>query len=318
MPAAVYSIYEAQTLISDYLDEVWDSAGARAKKPTFEEVFNIKNMDRGESVNYRTSGLGQFVQREELEDIEYDQLDFGEKQTIRPKNWARGFMVSEEVTEDVADSKGMGDDSRAKVGTYADVVSQWRRSANWTIENYCADLILNGTSTATDYVGRDSVALFGTHTTLRTPTTSQSNLATHASLSANTVQTMITNMDTQLDDKGDFANDEGEDYLVVGPTNDFRAYEITRTKGQVDTMNNNVNPLGARTITPIVWKYLGATHAGYYLLRKGVHSLTWEWRKKPVFGRDGDFDKIAMKFRSRFRGARYFKDWRGIIGDVGV
>src|SRR5688500_9558746 len=102
--AQTLSINEAQTLISDLLDEVWEAE--KPPKAVFEEYVNVSSMDRGEHVDYRIAGLGKFVEREELEDIDYDQIEFGEKLTVRPKNWARGFRVSEEVVEDLADSGG--------------------------------------------------------------------------------------------------------------------------------------------------------------------------------------------------------------------
>jgi hypothetical protein len=279
--------------------------------------MNVKSMDRGEYVDYRIAGLGQFVERDELEDIDYDQLEFGEKLTVRPKNWARGFRVSEEVVEDLADSGG---EDSGKLGTYADVVRRWKRSAEWTVETECANMLLNGTSTAAQYVLRDSIALFGSHATLKNPTVTQSNLATHASLNASQVQTMTSTLNLQLDDRGDYLSTDGQNILVVSESDSFRAYEILKTSGQVDSANNNVNPLNKDNYKIVVNRYLNqsaAAYAGYFLLREGAHSLTWMWRKKPVFAKENDFDAVAMKFRGRFRGVRFAKDWRGAIGDNG-
>jgi hypothetical protein len=316
--AQTLSINEAQTLVSDLLDEVWE-----AEKPpatVFEKFMNVKSMDRGEHVDYRIAGLGKFVEREELTDIDYDQLEFGEKLTVRPKNWARGFRVSEEVIEDLADSGGQDSESRAKLGSYADITKRWKRSATWTVDQECADMLLNGTSTAAEYVLRDSIALFGSHVTLKNPTVTQSNLATHAALSASTVDAMATTLDLQLDDRGDYLSTDGTLKLIVSASDASRAYEIINTKGQVDTANNTVNRLDRRTIEVIENRYLNvlaASYAGYFLLREGAHSLTWLWRKKPVFARDGDFDAVALKYRARFRGVRFAKDYRGTVGDNG-
>lgn len=317
--AQTLSINETQTIISDRLDDVWEAETPK-KAPTYTEYCNVINMDRGEYVDYRVAGLGKFVERDELEDIDYDDLSFGEKQTTKPKNFARGFRVSEEVIEDLADSGFADTEARAKLGTYEDIVKRWRRSAEWTVDVQMADRLLNGTSTATGYVLRDNVAYFGTHTTLKNPTISQSNLNTHASLSAIQLQTMTTALDLQLDDRGDYIGDDGVNILVVSASDDYRAYEILNTSGQVDTMNNNVNPLRKDRYRIVVNKYLNvnaASFAGYYLLRDGVHSLSWLWRKKPVFGKDGDFDAVAMKYRARFRGASMIRDWRGSVGDAG-
>jgi hypothetical protein len=317
--AQTLSINEAQTLVSDLLDEVWE-----AEKPpsaVYTKYMNVKSMDRGEHVDYRIAGLGKFQERAELEDIDYDDITFGEKLTVRPKNWARGFRVSEEVIEDLADSGGRPDgDTAAKLGTYTDIVKRWKRSVEWTVEQECADMLLNGTSTAAEYVLRDSIALFGSHVTLKNPTVTQSNLNTHASLSATQIDNMSTAIDLQLDDRGDYLNQDGKLLLIVSATDASKAYEIINTKGQVDTANNNVNRLNRRNFEIIENRYLNvlaASYSGYFLLREGSHSLTWLWRKKAQFKQDSDFDAVAMKFRGRFRGVRFAKDYRGTIGDNG-
>jgi hypothetical protein len=314
--AQTLSVNEAQTLISDLLDEVWEAA-TPSRTPAFEQFMNVGTMTRGEHVNYRISGFGKFEEREELEDFDYDQYDFSEKQTVRPRNWAKGFKVSEEVVEDLADSGG---EDRAKLASYAEVTKRFRRSAIWTVEQECADILLNGTSTAAQYVLRDGIALFGSHVTVKNPQITQSNLATHASLSAPSLITMTTALDMQLDDTGDYISDDGQNILIVSGSDAFRAYEILNTAGQVDTANNNVNALKRAKYRVVEDRYLNigaASYAGYFLAREGVHSLTWLWRKKPEFKQTSDFDQIAMKFRGRFRGEGFVKDWRGIVGDNG-
>lgn len=316
--AQSFSINEAQTLISNLLDSVWETEGKKAVKPAYEKIFNVKNMDRGEFVDYRIAGLGKFTERGELEDVTYDQLEFGETQTTLPKNWGSGFRISEEVVEDLADAGPNDGIIRSKLGSYADVVRRWRRSATWTVEVECANRLLNGTSTAAAYVGRDALALFSaSHVTLKNPTTTQSNLATHASLSPTSLASMRRTLDTQLDDRGDYLPDNEGFLLVVSPLNDDRAYEILNTRGQVDSANNNVNTLNQYKMEVVVNKYLGTTFAGYYLLAKGVHTLNWYWRKKPEFKQDTDFDAVAMKYRGRFRGVSNFTSYIGAVGDNG-
>lgn len=317
--ATTLSINEAQALISNLIDEVWE-AERPSKSPAFEQFMNVKTMDRGEHVDYRTAGFGKFVERPELVDVTYDQLEFGEALTVKPKEWSTGFRISQNVVEDLADAGSNDGINISKLGSYADFVRRAKRSATWTVDQECADLLLNGTSTSAEYVLRDAIALFGTHVTLKNPTVSQSNLSTHASLAATTLQSMTTTLDLQLDDRGDYISDDGQNIIVVSGTNDFRIYEILKTSGQVDSANNNVNPLSHKSYKPVVDKYLntaGAAYNGYFLLRDGVHSLNWLWRIQPEFARENDFDAVAMKFRGRFRGVRYAKDWRGSVGDNG-
>lgn len=315
--AQVLTINEAQTFISTYLDEAWEIDDAR--ELCYPEFMDVRTMSRGEHVDYRVAGFGKFTERGEQEDITYDQIEFGETFTVKPKNWGIGFKVSEEVIEDLADSP-WGGEVRAKLGSYADFTSRSRGSAEWTVEQECANRLLNGTSTSATYVLRDSVAWFGTHATLKNPTLSQSNLATHASLSATSLSNMATTLNLQVDDKGNFMKKSGQNILVVSESDATRAWEIMKTTGQVDSLNNNVNIVQKHKWKVVENPYLNvnaATYAGYFVLREGVHGARWEWRKKPVFAKDNDFDAVAMKFRGRMRGVSYVRHWQGAVGDNG-
>lgn len=316
--AQTLTINEAQTFISTYLDDAFEVADPRDL--IYPDYVDVRTMQRGEYVDYRIAGFGKLTERGEREDITYDQMEFGEAPvTVRPRNWGRGFMVSEEVIEDLADSP-WGGEIRAKIGTYGDAVRRWRRSAEWVVEQECANRLLNGTSTAAAYVLRDNVAWFGTHTTLKNPTISQTNLATHTSLSATSTNNMVTTLNLQVGDNGDYISKSGKNILVVSETDATRAWEIMNTQGQVDSANNNVNVVNKHKWKVVENPYLNvnaATYSGYFVLREGVHGLIWFWRKKPVFAKDNDFDAIAMKFRARMRGNSYVKDWRGAVGDNG-
>lgn len=314
--ADTQSIAKAQTLISDLLDSAWE-AEKPAKTPAYEQFMHVGDMARGEFVDFEVGGLGKFVERDELEDVDYDELKFGNKLTVRPKNFARAFRVSEEFIEDIADAGARDGYNIGKLGGYVDTVKRWRRSANWTVEQECADILLFGTGT-TKFTGRDGLALFSaSHTTLSNPPATQTNIDTGGAMSATRIAAMRKLLDTQLDAKGDFIYDDSGFILLHSPETKDRAYELLKTKGQVDSANNNLNILDQYDITPVESKYLGASYAGYFLLKKGTHTLNWLWRIRPEFKQEGDFDAVARKYRARFRGVPFFKDYRGIVSNAG-
>lgn len=314
--AATQDIARAQVLISDLLDAAWE-AEKPAKTPAFEQYMNVKNMDRGEYVDYETAGLGKFVEREELTDIDYDQLEFGQKLTIRDKKFGKGFRVSEEFLEDIADA-GIKDGSNiAKLGSYVDTVRRFKRSSIWTVEEECIDLLDLGTGT-TKFTGRDGLSLFNAnHTTLKNPVVTQTNIDTGGALSATRIEAMTKLLDTQLDGRGDFIHDDSGYILVHGPAIRDRVYELFKTKGSVGNDYNNVNTMDQYDITPVSVNYLGASSVKYFLLKKNVHTLTWMWRKKPTFGKEGDFDAVAQKYRAVFRGVAFASDYRGCVSNAG-
>lgn len=316
--AQILSRNEAQTLIFNLLDSVYEIEGNSAKT-TFDKFVKVGTMDRGQEINYRMAGFTKHVERAELEAIQYDQYEFGETQTIDPKNFGTGLRVSEEVVKDLQDAGASDPLNRAKLAAFSEVTRRFRRSANWTVEVECANIYLNGTATTAAYVGRDGKALFATdHVSLKNPPVTGSNLQTAASLSAVQIQSAITSLATHVDDTGNFLPISDSYKVMVSPYNLFRIQDILKTKGQVDSNNNNTNPLDNFSITPVINQYLGASSKGFYVIDDSVASTRWLWREKPNFSKEGDFDAVAMKFRSIFRGVATTKDWHGQVGNAGA
>jgi hypothetical protein len=306
----------AAVLLYDMLDEAFE-AEKPAKTPAYERYMNVINLDRPEYVDYETAGFGKLVEREELTDVDYDELVFGEKLTIRDKKFARAFRASEEFLEDIADAGAKSDANFARLGSYMDAVRRWKRASTWTVEEECIDLLDLGTGT-TKFTGRDGLALFSTsHTTLKNPVATQSNIDTGGALSATRIEAMTKLLDTQLDGRGDFIHDDSGYILVHGPAIRDRVYELFKTKGSVGNDFNNVNTMDQYDITPVSVNYLGASSAKYFLLKKNVHTLTWMWRKKPTFARESDFDALAQKYRISMRGRAFAKDYRGVVSNAG-
>lgn len=315
--ASIQDISRAQTLISDLLDSAFE-AEKPAKTPSFEKYMNVKSMDRGEFVDYEVAGPGKLVEREELTDVDADEFTFGAKLTIRPKNFARSFAVSQEFLEDIADAGTKDGSNIAKLGSYVDYVRRSKRNAIWTVEEECIDLLDLGTGT-TKFTGRDGLALFSaSHTTLKTPTVTQSNIDTGGALSATRLEAMTLLLDTQLDGKGDYIADDSGYILVHGPKIRDRVYEQLKTNGSVGNDYNNVNTIKQYDIEPVEVKYLGASSVKYFLLKKNVHTLTWLWRVKPEFAKEAIFNSIAQQYRVRMRGVAFASDYRGVVSNAGA
>ena len=315
--AQVLSRNEVSTLIFNLLDSVYEVEGKAVT--TFEKFMKVESMDRGQDISYRIAGFGKHSERDELEAIQYDQYEFGETQTVNPKNYGTGLRVSEEVVQDLQDGGTSDPYNKAKLAGFAEVTRRFRRSANWTVDVECANIYLNGTATSAAYVGRDGLALFSaTHTSLKNPPTTQSNVQTASSLSAVQIQSAITSLATHVDDTGAPLPISDSYKVMVGPYNMFRIQDILKTKGQVDSANNNTNPLDNFSITPVINQHLGASHKGFYVIDPSVASTRWLWRLKPTFSKEGDFDAVALKFRSTFRGVATTKDWHGQVGNAGA
>lgn len=311
--AALFTVDEAQTLVSDLIDQTFEVEGKNST-PVYEQFMNVDTLDRGEHTNFRVGGFSFFEEHFEGNDLEPDQLEMGEKQTIKPRNWGKLFEVSEYVIQDLADAGPDDGYNRGKLAALAEFTRRIKRAATWTVNRDCADLLLNGTSSAGRYAGRSSQALFtATHTDmLKNPPTTQSNLATGASMSQTQLENAIRAIDVQLDDTGNYIDDPDEGWIIVcSPQNMFRADEITRTRGQVDSANNNINTLDKFKFTVVVNKYLGSSNVAFYVLKKGVHKLNWLWRLKPQTKREGNFTAVSVMYRAVMRGVGFHTDWRG-------
>lgn len=322
--AQILSRVEVSTLISTALDEAYEVEGkgaASEAKAAYSKFMDVIPMDRGQFINYRLAGFGQHAQRTELELITYDDYAFGETQTVNPLNWALGLRVSQEAMEDLQ-ANPYGDFAQARLAAYSEVSRRFRKSATWTVEVQCANIFINCTSTAAAYVQRDGLALgSASHVSLKNPVTTWSNLPTAASLSHVQIMNGITSLMTIPDDTGNFVPIEYEYKVLVSPYNYFRLTDILKTKGQVDTNNNNTNPIGSDsnfTIKPVVSQYLGATYKGFHVIAPSQASLEWRWRIEPEFTKEADFEAIGMKYRSRFRGVAFTKDAHGVICNTGA
>lgn len=299
-------------IIRDLIDEAWE-AETPEQEACYPKYMNVGNFNRGEFVDIQVSGLGMPIERQVLEDIDYDTYDIGPELRVLPLNYGRGFRMAVEDQDDIMDSGPWDGRNAALLGSYQDVVKRWKRSATVRVETACAAKILNGT-TAGAYAGRDGLALLTTHTTLKNPPQSQGNVTTGSSVSQANIYTAITALDTQLDDRGDFIENTGGYILLYAPTNWARVGEVLKTDRQVDTHNWNTNLLKDQDITPVACKYLGASYAGWWLISKKRNPLWWRWRQKPKYDQNEDFDANAVKYKMTMRGVTYHRDWRGIAG----
>lgn len=312
--AAPQDISRAGALITDLLDTAWTSAAPERPLP-YEQFFHVGEFGRGEHTDFRHHGVSRFVERDEYEDIDYDELKFGEKFTNTYRNWGRGLMVSEEFLRDIADAGVKDGYNVARIGSYIETVKEWRVMVDLQVDQECWDLLIYGTGT-TLFTGRDGLALFSaSHVTFEG--TTQTNIDTGGVLSATRVAAMRKMLDTQLDDRDEFIRTSGPYQLAHGPDLKDRAYELVRTKGKVDSANNNVNVLDQYDIEPVEVYALGASYAGYFMGKKKAHKLYWKWRFKPEFKKEASFDNVAQKYRGLYAGNRWAADWRGIVANAG-
>ncbi len=71
----------------------------------------------------------------------------------------------------------------------------------------------------------------------------------------------------------------------------------------------------AGRLRPLVWNRLTDANAWFLMdSRLLKQHLIWQWRIRPEFAQDGDFDGIQFKFRAYMRYTIGWRDWRFIYG----
>ena len=133
------------------------------------------------------------------------------------------------------------------------------------------------------------------------------------------LNTGILAMRGQLDDRGQVIGMKA-DTLVVPPSLEKTAFEITKSGLRSGTANNDSNYYSGK-LKVISWDWLssaaGGSDTAWFLLDSTQHELNYFWRVRPEFKQDNSFDTGMALFKVRMRCSRGWSDWRGVWGSKG-
>ena len=117
-----------------------------------------------------------------------------------------------------------------------------------------------------------------------------------------------------------FRGDQGErievmpDMLVYPPDLSEIAFEITKSKGKVDTANNNPNFHEGR-YEGVEWRYLTDTNNWFMVDSRAMKQfLFWSDRVAAEFAFIEDFDTLVAKWRGYKRHGMTYTNWRWVNG----
>lgn len=236
-----------------------------------------------------STDLQNFIEVPEGTDYTFVRNRQGASKTLTPKKYGLGFTISEEMVED------------GKFDHISELVSALARSANDSREQSVFDLI-NGAFGTTD--AWDGLDLCHTAHTLPSGLTFRNRLSTDADLSASSLDTMISDYETQ------FISDSGK-YLMLKPKvllvhSSQRRYanELIGSDLKADTSDNNKNMLkeeglivmsSPRITDTDSWMLLGApSETGLRIIeRKGIETK--------AAGPDTGFVNDSIMYKSRYR-----------------
>lgn len=303
-------------MLGEALDLAYYTRG-KALSLVYPSLLDVEKVEGANRYTYDVAAFGLHVQNKELTPVTYDNYEQGTKQEDLWEKYGLAWRVSDELLEDLATG------SRVKEGVriLKDVNEKFRDSANQTMEAIAVQPFISGTSTTKTSLWRgairDGKALFATnHLTKKNPSKLNSNLMTGASPSSIQLmlaETMFANM---LSDEGYYVTRPTSFTIFCGTYWEWRFREILKTDGQLDSNNNNADPLDKKRYKLVVNPHFGPDFKGWGVLAEG-HKIKFFERQKPRFKEEPDFEVSGKKYKSTFRCSTGVDDYRLAIFNPG-
>jgi hypothetical protein len=218
---------------------------------------------------------------------------------------ALAFAITEEAEED-----GLYGSLGAK---YARALA---RSMQQTKEIKGANIFNNATTTST---GGDGVALMNGSHPLGGGGTASNILGTPADLSETSLETLLVQISTAVDDRSIPVALSGRK-LAVPPQLVFVAERIIKSNLRPGTADNDINAMRNMGMIPegVVVNQRFTNPDQYFILTDcpdGMKHFVRAPIKKAV---EGDFETGNLRYKCRERYSFGFTDWRGVYGSEGV
>lgn len=283
------------------------NVSADMKHWDWEQLATIRSSDAAYEQTFGYTGIGAAVATDELAPAYY-----GKYQELPTIQWIHtkytlGGMVSQELIED---NKNLPD----VVGTLGKKIGE----GHAYIKDYTvAQLFNNAFTSSTAYNLYDSAQLCTSHTLQKSGGT-VNNALTAASLNFTNLWLAINFFEYSMYTHEGLPTSDTPKYLLYHPSQHKTVKKILETdRGEPDTANNNKNTLTDYGITPIPCRFLTST---YWFLAGSQfpEDLVFYNRIAKEVKEDADFDRDAVKIKSRERFSVKFKDWMHIVGNPGA
>lgn len=272
----------------------------------YKAIFKTETSDKYFEEDVGAYGTGLAVVKPEGEDITYDSMGQGFRQTYTHKTYALGFVISREAIED------------NKYMELAKVRSEFLGKSMRQTKEIVAANVLNRAFNSS-YAGADGLELCSTAHLLAKGGTFRNELATAADLSeASIEQAMIDIMDMKDDANLRIAVMPRK--LVIPTALRFEADRILKSTLQNDTANNAINALKHQGVLPegvVMNNYLTDSNA-WFILTDCPNGLRHFQRRGMELENDTDFASDNVKFKASERYSFGFTDPRGVFGSPGA
>jgi phage major head subunit gpT-like protein len=250
------------------------------------QLFKIVPHDRDIWQSSELHDLEQYSEVAEGSEYSFKRAKQGASKTLSMKKMGLGVSISEEAVDD------------GKFDLIGDMIRKLARSGQETQEVDAMNIFNNGFSAETT---ADGVAVFSTAHTLPSGLTFRNRLSTDADLSATSLDTMLTDFETQ------FYGDTGIYYkiqpkvLLVHSSQRRYAQELVGSELKPDSADNNSNSLKGEGLMVVSSPHLTDTDAWYLCAAPSETGLRIISRKPIETKSWVDEYTDSILYRSRYR-----------------
>jgi len=271
-----------------------------------EQLFKVVGWDRDIWQSSEIHDLDLFNQVGEGSEYDFKRTKQGASKTFEMIKYGLGFSVSEEMVDD------------GKFDMIGDMVRKLARSGVESQEIQAMSIFNNAFTTETS---ADGVSVLNTAHTLPSGATFRNKLSVDADLSESSLQTALSDFETQ------FKGDTGIIYnikpriLLVHPDNKRYAMELIGSDLKADTPNNNMNSLKGDGLVVVSSPHLTDADAWFLLGDKAETGLRIIQRKPletKAAGADVGFNTDSISYKARYREKIGVTHAYGVFGSSGA
>lgn len=271
-----------------------------------EILFQMRSTDRDIAQFSELHDMPLLNEMAEGEEYTFSRMKQGANKTFTIKKFGLGFSISEEAVED------------GKVDLIADMTRKLAKSARETQEVSAMNVINNGFTTETT---ADGVSVFNSSHTLPSGSTFRNTLSTQADLSETSLDTALTDFETQ------FVGDSGiiemirPKYLLVHSSQRRLAKELVGSDLKPNTADNNLNALKDEGLIVVSSPHITDTDS-WYLIADKIDNGLRIWERQPIqtkaAGPDVGFSTDSIFYKVRYREEVGASHPKGLYGSQGA
>jgi hypothetical protein len=268
-----------------------------------EQLFKVVSHDRDIWQSTETHDLPLFAEMAEAEDYSYVGMKQGYDKTLSMVKYGLGASISEEAIDD------------GKFDLVADLMRRMARSARESQEISAMNIFNNGFSSE---LCSDGLAVFHASHLLPSGGTFRNKPSSAADLSVSSLETALTDFETQ------FVGDSGIFYrimpkiLLVHPSQRRLAKELIGSDLKADSSDNNMNSFKEEGLMVMSSPRLTDQDAWFLLGAPSDTGLRIVSRSPIQTKSNEHFDNDTVKYKSRYREKIGVTHAYGVYGNAGA